>query len=99
MTRSPSWQKCSIRLRSSSMAMSANMSLPRIVRGPREPGARGFDDLLGNVDEHAVGPGLLPVALARGYPLDLVHPTPRRTPAVTKATDSSQFQCICQAPN
>jgi len=39
-------------------------------------------DLFGNTDEHAVFPGLLLVALARGHPLDLIHPTPRRSPAI-----------------
>src|SRR2546430_1834420 len=31
--------------------------------------------------------------------LDRLHPTPRRTPAIAKSLDSSQFQCFGQAPN
>ena len=42
---------------------------------------------------------LLLVALARGHPLDLIHPTPRRSPAIAKPLDSSQFQRFGQAPN
>src|SRR5213078_1925472 len=59
--------------------------------------ARVPHNLFGNTDEHAVCRGLLLVALPRGHPLDRLHPTPRRTPAIAKSLDSSQFQCFGQA--
>jgi hypothetical protein len=71
------------------------MSLPRIMRVPSSR-ARGSYDLLGDVDEHPVCPGLLPVTLSRHHALDLIHPPPRRPCAVTKPLDSSQLQRLGQ---
>src|SRR5438132_2378965 len=80
------------------MAVSANISLPRILP-VFSSAARVPHNLFGNTDEHAICRGLLLVALPRGHPLDRLHPTPRRTPAIAKPLDSSQFQCFGQAPN
>src|SRR5947209_81436 len=56
-----------------------------------------FHDLLGNADELAICAGLLLAALPRRHPLDLVHPTPCRTPAIAKTLDTSQFQQLAEA--
>jgi hypothetical protein len=47
-----------------------------------------FDDLLGNADELAVCPGLMLLALPCGHPLDLLHPTPRRSRPISEPLDT-----------
>src|SRR6266436_6816058 len=56
-------------------------------------------DLFSNADELAICPSLLLVALPCRHALDLVHPAPRRTPAIAKPLDSSQFQRFGQTPD
>ena len=85
MTRSPSRQKWPICL-CSEHVLAAHRA--RLV----QPGARVSYDLLGEIDEHPVCPGLLLVTLPRRHALDLIHPPPRRTCAVAKPLDSLQLQ-------
>src|SRR5262249_7523017 len=51
-----------------------------------------FDDLLGNADELSVGADLMVLALPCGHPLDLLHPTPRRSRPIAKPLDTRAFQ-------
>ena len=47
-------------------------------------------NLLGDVDELAIFPGLLGVPLADGHPLDFLHPAPRRPGAIVEPLDTAQ---------
>ena len=77
--------------RSSSMAMSANMSLPRIVRVLSSP-ARAFPTTSSAMPMSTrYVPGLLLVTLPRRHALDLVHPAPCGTRAVAKSLDVSDL--------
>src|SRR4030088_3315510 len=51
-----------------------------------------FDDLFGNADEFAAFPGLMLMALLWGHPLNLLHPTPRRSRPVPETLDSRALQ-------
>jgi hypothetical protein len=51
-----------------------------------------FDDLLGNADELAVFSGLMLMALLWGHPLNLLHPTPRRSRPISETLDTSASQ-------
>src|SRR6516164_2965479 len=51
-----------------------------------------FDDLLGNADELSVGCRLMVLALPWSHPLDLLHPTPRRSRPIAKPLDTPAFQ-------
>jgi hypothetical protein len=47
--------------------------------------------LLGNTNELAVFPGLLLLTLPRRHPLDLLHPTPRRSRSILETPDTPAF--------
>src|SRR5216683_1993830 len=51
-----------------------------------------FDDLLGNADKLSVCPGLMLLALPCGHPLDLLHPTPRRSCPISAPPDTPALQ-------
>src|SRR5215471_5019838 len=53
-------------------------------------------NLLGNGDERAICLPLLPVPLSCGHALDLLHPTPSRTSAITKTLETSMIQRCSQ---
>src|SRR5450631_248323 len=59
--------------------------------------SRAFDDFPGNADELAVCPGLLLLALPCGHPLDLLHPTPRRSRPIPKPLDTPASQHFGEA--
>src|ERR1700674_1997092 len=56
-----------------------------------------FDELLGNTDELAVFPGLMLVALLWSHPLNLLHPTPRRSRPISETLDTAASQRFGEA--
>src|SRR5450755_4596528 len=63
-----------------------------LLAGLMKRRSRAFDDFPGNADELAVCPGLLLLALPCGHPLDLLHPTPRRSRPISEPLDPPASQ-------
>jgi hypothetical protein len=56
-----------------------------------------FDDLLGNTDELTVLSGLMLMALLWRHPLNLLHPTPRRSRPISETLDTPASQRFGEA--
>src|SRR3984893_16341881 len=58
-----------------------------------------FDDFLGNANEFAICRGLLLLALPCGHPLNLLHPSPRRSRPISEPLDTPALQRCDEATN